>query len=414
MIITDFKLQIRDWLEAEQTQTVMRILNTKTSMGSDYNQQAMFVGGCVRNSLLGAKVDDVDIATCHTPEKTMSLLKENGVKVIPTGIKHGTVTAILGGQSFEITTLRVDVKTDGRHADVAFTQDWKEDASRRDFTMNALYLSADGKTIYDFFSGISDLNHHRVRFIGEPQKRIEEDFLRILRFFRFSSIYGQGVFDEEGVSACQKNKEGIETLSKERIRTEFFKILKAPHALKALHVMYDKGILDTFLNDPFVGDDFETFIELENNYCSNIYPLFRLYVLSRQGMGPEDFFVKLRLSKEQKKKLFIFETFMEDALATPENLFYCLYYYGAQKTIRGLFLKNIQNTEFFNNLKDLKNKIDLWNKTEFPVLAQDLIEKGMSHNKILGDTLKSLEKEWALSHGKMSKHDLLNRVNVYS
>ena len=204
------------WLNEADTKAVMDALQAEGGA-------ARFVGGSVRNALMGEPVSDVDIATTATPEKAKALLEAKGVKVVPTGIDHGTITAVTSTRHFEITTLRVDVATDGRRADVAFTDDWVEDAKRRDFTMNALYCDADG-TVHDPLGGLDDLKARRVRFIGDPHERIREDYLRILRFFRFHAWYGKGEPDDAGLRACAEEKEGLRQLSGERVRDELFKI----------------------------------------------------------------------------------------------------------------------------------------------------------------------------------------------
>lgn len=412
MIVKNFTLITKDWLLKEQTKKVMFALNSASAMSGEYDQAAMFVGGCVRNSLLGKGVDDIDIATIFPPEKTIEILQAHDIKVIPTGLKHGTVTALIDGISFEITTLRLDVETDGRHAQVEFTDDWQKDASRRDFTMNALYLSADGVHIFDFFDGLKDLSNQHVRFIGNPHQRIEEDYLRILRFFRFTSYYGDGNFDEDGLKACEKLRLGIESLSKERIQVEFFKILKAPQAFETLKIMQDHEILETFIDEPNISRDLKQYIEWENKFCDNIYALFRLYILAREGMSPEDLFQEFRLSKDEKKSLYKMESFMEDEQAVAPNLFYCFYFYGTQKTIRGLFLKNIANADFENFIPSIKREKQAWKKPVCPLSAQDLMERGFKQNRELGEILKKIENAWALSHGSMDKNELLELISA--
>src|SRR5690554_5760848 len=189
------------WLNEPGTKAVMEALQAGGGV-------SRFVGGCVRNALMGIPVTDIDIATTETPEKAQALLEAKGIKVVPTGLKHGTITAVTATRHFEITTLRVDVATDGRRADVAFTQDWAADAGRRDFTMNALYCDADG-TVHDPLGARADVEARLVRFIGDAHQRIEEDYLRILRFFRFHAYYGKGEPDSAGLRACAEKREGL-------------------------------------------------------------------------------------------------------------------------------------------------------------------------------------------------------------
>ena len=209
-------------------------------------EEARVVGGAVRNTLLGEPHGDIDIATTALPKEVMRRAQAGGFKAVPTGIEHGTVTVIADGVPFEITTLREDVETFGRHAKVAFGRDWRRDAERRDFTMNALSMARDG-TVYDYVGGLKDVAARRVRFIGDAALRIAEDYLRILRFFRFHAAYGEGAPDRDGVAACIAGRAGLDQLSRERVRMELIKLLLARHAVPALATMTEAGLLDRVL-----------------------------------------------------------------------------------------------------------------------------------------------------------------------
>lgn len=235
-------LKGQDWLTASATQAVMAAL--AAAGGADC---ARFVGGCVRNAVLGAPIDDVDIATVLTPEAVVRALKAAGLKSVPTGMEHGTVTAISERQPFEITTLRRDVSTDGRRATVAFTDDWAEDAARRDFRLNALYADSDGVILDPTGAGYDDALAGRIVFVGEPEQRIEEDYLRILRFYRFFAWYGRGAPDAAAVAACAALVEGVERLSAERVSKEVLKLLAAPDPRLAVRLMQDAGVLGRIL-----------------------------------------------------------------------------------------------------------------------------------------------------------------------
>ncbi len=204
--------------------------------------QARLVGGCVRDALAGQPVGDYDLATPDPPDRIMAALEEAGLRAIPTGLDHGTVTAVVGGRGFEITTLRRDLVTDGRHAEVAWTSDWREDAARRDFTINAMSMAADG-TLYDYFGGQADLAAGRVRFAGDAAERVAEDYLRILRFFRFQARYGRGAPDPAALAAVQAGVPGLGRLSVERVWSELKRILAAPDPAEALHLMARLGVL---------------------------------------------------------------------------------------------------------------------------------------------------------------------------
>lgn len=213
--------------------------------------EVRFVGGCVRDALRQAPVSDVDLATADPPETVLALLERAGIKGVPTGIEHGTVTAVADGRPFEITTLRLDVATDGRYAEVAFTDDWRADAARRDFTFNAMSLSPRGD-LYDYFGGREDLAAGRVRFVGDAAQRIAEDYLRVLRFFRFLARFGHGEPDGEAMAACGAAAGKLDRLSVERVRTELLKLLAAPAPVPALQAMADLGVLAAVL--PEAGD----------------------------------------------------------------------------------------------------------------------------------------------------------------
>ena len=226
------------WLEASATRAVMAALEAAGGPGC-----ARFVGGCVRNSLLGQPVDDVDIATLLTPDRTMAALKAAGLKAVPTGVEHGTVTGVSERRPYEITTLRRDVETDGRRAVVAFTQDWAEDAARRDFRLNALYADAEGQVFDPTGGGLDDAAAGRIVFVGQAETRIREDYLRILRFFRFYAWYGRGAPDAAGLAACAALKDGMAQLSAERVSKELLKLLAAPDPRPAVRAMDEAGAL---------------------------------------------------------------------------------------------------------------------------------------------------------------------------
>ena len=233
------------WLEAAATRAVIAALEAAGGPGC-----ARFVGGCVRNALIGQPVEDVDIATTLRPEETERAIRAAGLKAVPTGLAHGTVTAISGREPFEITTLRRDVSTDGRNATVAFTDDWAEDAGRRDFRLNALYADAGGQVFDPTGEGVADALAGRVVFVGDPATRIREDYLRILRFFRFFAWYGAGEPDPAGLAACAALAPGMSRLSAERVSKELTRLLAAPDPRAAVTAMAATGVLARILPDP--------------------------------------------------------------------------------------------------------------------------------------------------------------------
>ena len=236
---TDRSLGEAGWLKAGALPRLLAVLDRD-------GEEARVVGGAVRNALLGLDVAEIDVATTAVPDEVVRRVTAAGFKPVPTGIAHGTVTVVINKHPFEVTTLRQDVETYGRHAKVAFGRDWRTDAERRDFTINALSATRDG-AVYDYVGGLDDLGARRVRFIGDPHKRIAEDYLRILRFFRFHAAYGHGHPDAAGLAACIAGRGGLDQLSRERVRMELMKLLVAPHAAPTLTAMTDAGLLVRFL-----------------------------------------------------------------------------------------------------------------------------------------------------------------------
>ncbi len=261
-----------DWFTKPETQAIFACLNRK-------GFEARAVGGAVRDALLKRPVREIDFATTAKPWDIVRLAEEAGLKSIPTGIDHGTVTLVANGAPYEVTSLRRDVDTDGRHATVAFGEDWTEDARRRDFTMNALYADAQG-TVHDPLGGLPDLFAGRVRFIGDAEQRIREDYLRILRFFRFSANLASGEFDSEGVIASIRQREGLASLSRERIRTELLRILVARRADDAIRVMDESGILMRVLGGVARRLRFERVCSIETALGVTPDPIFRLAALA--------------------------------------------------------------------------------------------------------------------------------------
>jgi poly(A) polymerase len=243
------------WLSHGEVARLLAALNRD-------GEEARVVGGAVRNALLHLAVDEIDVATTAVPEEVVRRVEAAGWKAVPTGIDHGTITVIIDGKPFEVTTLREDVETYGRKAKVVFGRDWRTDAERRDFTINALSVSADGR-IYDYVGGIEDIAARHVRFIGEPASRIAEDYLRILRFFRFHAWYGKDHPDAAGLHACILARTGLATLSRERVRMELLKLLLAPHATPTLAAMAERGILGMVLGGVPLLASFENVVKIE-------------------------------------------------------------------------------------------------------------------------------------------------------
>lgn len=280
------------WLSAPATQRVVAALGPGN---------VRFVGGAVRDALLGLPVQDVDLATPLPPEEVVARLEAAGLKAIPTGIAHGTVTAIADGHPFEVTTLRRDVETDGRHATVAFSTDWREDASRRDFTINALYADPDTRKISDFFGGLADLSERRVRFIGDALTRIAEDHLRILRFFRFHARFGAGDPDPAGLAACTAHANDLMALSRERIRDEVSKLLAVADPVPVVRIMLAHHILVPVLPELTGTDRLERLVVAEGDDASWLRRLAAL--LPADAALLDAVGARLRLSNADRRRL---------------------------------------------------------------------------------------------------------------
>ncbi|MFW8633875.1 CCA tRNA nucleotidyltransferase [Cribrihabitans pelagius] len=376
------------WLHDPATQAVCAAL---TAEGA----QALFVGGCVRNALLGAPVSDMDIATDAHPETVLELAAKAGIKAVPTGIEHGTVTLIKSGIPHEITTFRKDVATDGRRAVVAFASGIAEDARRRDFTMNALYARPDG-TVVDPLGGMADLQARRVRFIGTAEHRIREDYLRSLRYFRFHSWYGDAAqgFDADALAAIAANLDGLETLSRERVGSEMLKLLAAPDPAPSVAAMRQAGVLAQIL--PGTDDRaLAPLIHLEGTRPPSA--LRRLAAL-----GGEDMQEALRLSKAQGREL----TRLRDAATGTMGAAELGYRLGAAAAQDSLLLRAALLEQ--PPSPGLETEIARGAAAKFPLTARDLMPalKGPA----LGKALKKLEAEWIASGFTLGRDELLDSL----
>lgn len=283
------------WITAPETRAVMAALETARPGG------ARFVGGCVRNALLGAAVDDVDIATQLTPDQVIAAVEAAGLRAVPTGYAHGTVTVISSGRPFEVTTLRRDVETDGRRAVVAFSEDWREDAARRDFRLNALYADSEGEVFDPLDGGLADLAARRVVFVGQPEHRIREDYLRILRFFRFNAWYGRTI-DPEGLAACTALAAGVQGLSVERVWKELKKLLAAQDPRPALRAMKEAGVLAAAAPEAQGLERLEGLIEKDLDHLFTPDPLLRTAAFVSPAAAAA-FAERMRLSRAEAERL---------------------------------------------------------------------------------------------------------------
>lgn len=380
------KIRLQDLMQDQRSKGLMDVLNEGAK-----TPNALFVGGCVRNAVCGQPIGDIDIATKLTPAEVMKRLKVAKIKVVPTGIDHGTVTAVVGGLGFEITTLRRDVETDGRRAVVAFTTDWAEDAQRRDFTMNTLLADSKGRVYDPTGQGLVDLKKGRVVFVGDPNQRIKEDYLRILRFFRFHAYYGKGKPDKAGLAACKKWAKGIKYLSRERVTQEISKILLADRADEVLSLMKDMKIASGLISSRFSASSLKSLIRLQNKFDS-IDLVSRLYLLA-PATRLEKFLV---LSNKFKDRLALLESFSKDRVpARCSKTDYFLYKYGRVLSEYAVLLRAVLKGETVS-LKDIE-KLRSDPIPVFPVKAKDLMAIGFVPGPELGEALRALEKVWIKS-----------------
>lgn len=375
------------WIEAKATQAVCEMLT-----GAGY--QALFVGGCVRNALLGVPVGDIDIATDARPEVVMELADEAGLKAVPTGIEHGTITVVSGHIGHEVTTFRKDVQTFGRHAVVAFADDLHTDARRRDFTMNALYARPDGDVV-DPLGGLEDLRVRRVRFIEDADQRIREDYLRILRFFRFHAWYGdpEGGLDAEGLAACAGNVEGLARLSRERVGAEMRKLLGAPDPAPSVAAMQAAGVLNAVLP----GSDARALallvhLESETNTAPDA-------ILRLAAVGGETVAERLRLSRADARR----HDLLRMAAAETAQAAELGYRHGVEEgrailLLRAALLEMSWSARFAEDLNQGA-------KARFPVTAADLMPEYTG--PALGERLQALERRWIESNFTLTRDDLL-------
>ena len=399
--------------------TILKIFNILEKDFPKDKKVAMFVGGCVRKYICNEEIDDIDIATILTPDEIKEKFNGTEIKIIDTGIEHGSVTLLYENYKFEITTLRKDVQTDGRHAQISFTDDWQLDSERRDFTINAIYLDRKGK-IFDPQLGLKDLKNGIIKFIGDPGKRIEEDFLRIIRFIRFTIEYKHKIFEPSTIKAIKLNLNGIKNLSKERIFSELTKILK----LKNFHeILENKNLLEIFkLIFPElkqINNISKLNLIKSNQSLKFSTDLILSSILDFETKDYEYFCHKYRVSNATKDKM----TFLANILAKykfeksffAKNLNKKIYFYGKDKLkdfILFLFLKN-KNFKT-SDLFEVTKKIEKFTTPNFPYDGKYLKGKGIKQGKIIGKTLKQLENAWIENNFSLSDqraNEIINKAN---
>ena len=395
-----------EWLQRPETAKVFAALNAE-------GIETRAVGGAVRDALLGLPVTEIDLATTAVPQKVMTLAREAGLKAIPTGIEHGTVTVVVDEMPFEVTTLRRDVETFGRHAKVAFTEDWEEDARRRDFTLNALYADREG-IVFDPLGFYADLLEGRVRFIGDAEARIKEDYLRILRFFRFNAYYGKGPLDASGLEASVKLREGLAQLSAERVAAEMRRLLVAPRAMRGLEALYDYGLLTEVLGGVPRLDRVERLIDIEA--ALDLTPDAALRLAALAVFVREDaarLAERLHLSNAEQatlehaadeggKPVFADEASTKEALyRLGENDF--------RSRVLLAWASSVASTED-PHWRAIFRLPRSWEAPVFPLRGADLVEICTAKGPEIGELLRQLEAEWIAGGFAASREELLARA----
>ena len=389
---TDRKIDKAPWLNEGALPELLAVLDGQ-------GEEARVVGGAVRNARLGLPAQEIDVATTAVPQEVVHRVQTAGFKPVPTGIEHGTITVVVDKVPFEVTTLRQDVETDGRHAKVAFGRDWRADAERRDFTINAFSATRDG-TVYDYVGGLADLATRRVRFIGDPKQRIEEDFLRILRFFRFHAAYGTSDHpDREGLIACISCRAGLDTLSRERVRMELMKLVVAPHAVPTLIAMSDAGLTLRVLGGVSYLGAFEMMAKVEAALGAAPDPVRRLAALGVWvAEDAERLWQKLRLTNAEHERLISMGEgwrHISPGLSEPARRA-LLYRLGALKFTDAALLAWARSSAgahdtSWHGLAALPQR---WTAPVFPLKAADLMERGVEKGPALGAAMAAAEEAW--------------------
>ena len=397
------------WMRAPETRAVMDALTRDGGA-------ARFVGGCVRNALLGREVGDIDIATPLTPDVVTKRLQAAGLGAVPTGIEHGTVTAVANGKPFEITTLRRDVSTDGRRAVVAFTTDWAEDAKRRDFTMNALYAAADGEVL-DFVGGIADLKAGRVRFVGDPTTRIREDYLRILRLFRFHAWYGKGELGNAALHAVATERAGLQKLSGERIAREMFRLLEADAPLSCLRIMAASAILPEIMPGALSMARLERLVKIDADAFFTPDPVLRLAaLLPDDPVAARELAERWKLSNADRIRL-------EDLAGGREKIVSYLSIREVRKFLYRLGKQRFRDRVFLRWAEDAKesNAVqwrallamgDSWTRPDFPLTGREVMAAGVPEGPLVGKVLAAVEEWWVDSDFIDDEFSLAERLKA--
>ena len=391
----------KSWLE---TPGLRAVFNALANEG-----ETRAVGGCVRNALLGEPIGDVDLATTLRPKDVIACAEAAGLRAVPTGLDHGTVTVIAAGTGYEVTTLRADAETHGRHATVAFHSDWEADAGRRDFTMNALYASRDG-TLHDPLRGYADLMARQVRFIGDPVARIREDYLRILRFFRFFAWYGKGAPDEAALKACHAERAGLRNLSRERIGMEVIRVLAAPDPVMALSAMAGAGVSASVFDGDTEPAGVGRLVALERATGRAPDPLLRLAALLGAEVNANILQERLRLSRDQTEQLKGLADHHFKAIPNRRMIERAVLNRGNRAAADLLLLSWVFSGETPEH-RCWRSAFEIardWQAPHFPLTGDDLIRAGMSPGPQVGEALWKAKEAWIESGYTLVREELLS------
>ena len=395
------------FLHKPSNRKVMAALNLKAP------NCARFVGGCVRDAILGRKSTDIDIATWLLPEEIIGALDAAGIKWVPTGIDHGTISAIIENRAVEITTLRRDIQTDGRRAEIAFTNDWLQDAMRRDFTCNSLYCDIEGRVFEPIAGAIDDCQNGRIRFVGDAQMRVQEDYLRILRFFRFYAWFGKGEIDKTGLAACAKFKSKLNQLSRERIWAELTKLLSAPNPAISIKHMAHIGVLNELMGFDAKIEVLEKLIALENDLAVPLGSMLRFMALLEPGCEVSSIAIRFRISNHEKQRLVAWQNLraLFDENTTASNAKANIYYHGKAACIDAILLTWAKNgASAFGNWQTNWEIVNNFTAPIFPINGNDLKQAGIKEGPELGKIFKDLEAYWVSHNFEPTKNELMARV----
>lgn len=401
--------KINDW---------MRGADITALFGAFPEGSLRFVGGCVRNAVMGAKIGDIDLATTIEPNDVEAALKAHNIKYVPTGIAHGTITAVIEGKPFEITSLRKDVETDGRRAVVAYTTDWAEDAQRRDLTMNALYADYNGKVFDPTGQGLDDLKAMTFRFVGNAEMRVQEDYLRILRYFRFLAWYGgANKVDAGALKACRENRAGLKKLSAERVWSELKKLLLAPDPSRAVHIMLTNEILETVLPEASNAEGLSRLVKLERREAIKPDPLLRLMAMSaREPLQMALLCKRLKMSSKETQRLRDWSDSSVGLDINSENRdqLKAIYTAGKQVVIDRARLRAAGEDDPIISTRWM-SYTDLamgWTPPEFPLSGNDMKAAGVEPGPQMGKVLKALQALWVRSGFTADRDKLLMALKL--